>query len=94
MDEMNIASFSSSLSQSFFGMAMENVVFTLCFTVFYVFLWNCLINRSSIFIAEELDVCPRRNRINLDLPWMTKDVWNMLTIGSAVSCIFGCSVDK
>ena len=53
-----------------------------------------LINRSSIFIAEELDVCPRRNRINLDLPWMTKDVWNMLTIGSAVSCIFGCSVDK
>ena len=38
MDEMNITSFSSSLSQTFFGMAMENVVFTLCFTVFYVFL--------------------------------------------------------
>ena len=71
----------------FFGMAMENVVFTLCFTVFYVFLWNGLINRTSIFIAEELDVCPCWNRKFLHLPWMTKDVWNMLTIWSAVSFI-------
>ena len=71
----------------FFGMAMEHVVFTLCFTVFYVFLWNGLINRSSIFIAEELDVCPCWNRKILHLPWMTKDVWNMLTIWSAVSFI-------
>ena len=71
----------------FFGMAMENVVFTLCFTVFYVFLWNGLINRTSIFIAEELDVCPCWNRKILHLPWMTKDVWNMLTIWSAVSFI-------
>ena len=69
----------------FFGMAMENVVFTLCFTVLYVFLWNGLINRTSIFIAEELDVCPCWNRKILHLPWMTKDVWNMLTIWSAVS---------
>ena len=67
----------------FFGMAMENVVFT----VFYVFLWNGLINRTSIFIAEELDVCPCWNRKILHLPWMTKDVWNMLTIWSAVSFI-------
>ena len=66
---------------------MENVVFTLCFTVFYVFLWNGLINRTSIFIAEELDVCPCWNRKILHLPWMTKDVWNMLTIWSAVSFI-------
>ena len=64
----------------FFGMAMENVVFTLCFTVFYVFLWNGLINRTSIFIAEELDVCPCWNRKILHVPWMTKDVWNMLTM--------------
>ena len=71
----------------FFGMAMENVVFTLCFTVFYVFLWNGLINWTSIFIAEELDVCPCWNRKILHLPWMTKDVWNMLTIWSAVSFI-------
>ena len=71
----------------FFGMAMENVVFTLCFTVFYVFLWNGLINRTSILIAEELDVCPCWNRKILHLPWMTKDVWNMLTIWSAVSFI-------
>ena len=71
----------------FFGMAMENVVFTLCFTVFYVFLWNGLINRTSIFIAEELDVCPRWNRKILHLPWMTEDVWNMPTIWSAVSFI-------
>ena len=71
----------------FFGMAMENVVFTLCFTVLYVFLWNGLINRTSIFIAEELDVCPCWNRKILHLPWMTKDVWNMLTIWSAVSFI-------
>ena len=71
----------------FFGMAMENVVFTLCFTVFYVFLWNGLINRTSIFIAEELDVCPCWKRKILHLPWMTKDVWNMLTIWSAVSFI-------
>ena len=56
---------------------MENVVFTLCFTVFYVFLWNGLINRTSIFIAEELDVCPCWNRKILHIPWMTKDVWNM-----------------
>ena len=68
----------------FFGMPMENVVFT---TVFYVFLWNGLINRTSIFIAEELDVCPCWNRKILHLPWMTKDVWNMLTIWSAVSFI-------
>ena len=66
---------------------MENFVFTLCFTVFYVFLWNGLINRTSIFIAEELDVCPCWNRKILHLPWMTKDVWNMLTIWSAVSFI-------
>ena len=71
----------------FFGMAMEHVVFTLCFTVFYVFLWNGLINRTSIFIAEELDVCPCWNRKILHLPWMTKDAWNMLTIWSAVSFI-------
>ena len=71
----------------FCGMAMENVVFTLCFTVFYVFLWNGLINRSSIFIAEELDVSPCWNRKILHIPWMTKDVWNMLTIWSAVSFI-------
>ena len=64
----------------FFGMAMENVVFTLCFTVFYVFLWNGLINRTSIFIAEELDVCPCWNRKILHLPFMAKDVWNMLII--------------
>ena len=58
MDEMNITSFSSLLSQTFFfGMAMENVVFTLCFTVFYVFLCNGLINQTSIFMAEELNVC-------------------------------------
>ena len=68
-----------------FGMAM--FFFTLCFTVFYVFLWNGLINRTSIFIAEELDVCPCWNRNILHLPWMTKDVWNMLTIWSAVSFI-------
>ena len=37
MDEMNITSFLSSRPWSFFLMAMENVVFTLCFTVFYVF---------------------------------------------------------
>ena len=66
---------------------MENVLFTLCFTVFYVFLWNGLINRTSIFIAEELDVCPCWNRKILHLPWMTKDVWNMLTIWSAFSFI-------
>ena len=57
------------------------------FAVFYVFLWNGLINRSSIFIAEELDVCPCWNRKILHLPWTTKDVWNMLTIWSAVSFI-------
>ena len=51
------------------------------------FLWNGLINRTSILIAEELDVCPCWNRKILHLPWMTKDVWNMLTIWSAVSFI-------
>ena len=63
------------------------MLFLQCFTVFYVFLWNGLINRTSIFIAEELDVCPCWNRKILHLPWMTKDVWNMLTIWSAVSFI-------
>ena len=87
MGEMNITSFSSSLSQTFFWHGDGNVVFSPCFTVFYVFLWNGLINRSSIFIAEELDVCPCWNRKFLHLPWTTKDVWNMLTILSAVSFI-------
>ena len=38
MDEMNITFFIFAFPNLFFGMAMENVVFTLCFTVFYVFL--------------------------------------------------------
>ena len=39
MDEMNITYFFNlRFPKPFFGMAMENVVFTLCFTVFYVFL--------------------------------------------------------
>ena len=87
MDEMNITSFSSSLSQTFFLAWRWRMLFLQCFTVFYVFLWNGLINRTSIFIAEELDVCPCWNRKILHLPWMTKDVWNMLTIWSAVSFI-------
>ena len=88
MDEMNITYFSSSLSQTFFlAWRWKMLFFTLCFTVFYVFLWNGLINRTFIFIAEELDVCPCWNRKILHLPWMTKDVWNMLTIWSAVSFI-------
>ena len=84
MDEMNRNEhhifFIFAFPNHFFGMAMENVVFTLCFIVFYVFLWNGLINRTSIFIAEELDVCPCWNRKILHLPFMAKDVWNMLTI--------------
>ena len=85
MDEMNITYFSSSLSQTFFWHGDGKCCF---YTVFYsvlCFLWNGLINRTSIFIAEELDVCPCWNRKILHLPWMTKDVRNMLTIWSAVS---------
>ena len=78
----------------FICMDMENVDFTLCFTVFYAFLWKCSISQSFNVGADKLDVCPRRKMINLHLPWMAKNVCNILTIGIAVSCIFGRFVDN
>ena len=73
---------------------MENVDFTLCFTVFYALLSNCSISKSCTVGADKLDVCPRRKMINLHLPWMAKHVCNIETVGIAVSCIFGRFVDN
>ena len=73
---------------------MENVDFTLCFTVFYALLSNCSISKSCNVGADKLDVCPRRKMINLHLPWMAKHVCNIETVGIAVSCIFGRFVDN
>ena len=78
----------------FICMDMENVEFTLCFTVFYAFLWKCSISQTFNVGADKLDVCPRRKMIKLHLPWMAKHVCNILTIGIAVSCIFGRFVDN
>jgi len=68
--------------------------FTLCFTVFYAFPWKCSISQSFNVGADKLDVCPRRKMINLHLPWMAKNMCNILTIGIAVPCIFGRFVDN
>ena len=65
-----------------------------CFAVFYALLSNCSISKSCNVGADKLDVCPRRKMINLHLPWMAKHVCNILTIGIAVSCIFGRFVDN
>ena len=72
MDEMNITYFSSSLSQTFFLAWRWKMLFLHCVLQCFMFfsVWNGLINRSSIFIAEELDVCPCWNRKILHLPWM------------------------
>ena len=61
----------------------------------YACLRECLISQSFNVGADKLDVCPHRNMINLHLPWMAKHVLcNILTIGIAVSCIFGRFVDN
>ena len=73
----------------FICMDIENVDFTLCLTVFYAFFWKCSISQSFNVGADKLDVCPRRKMINLHLPWMAKNVCNILTIGIAVPCVFG-----
>ena len=78
----------------FICMDMENVDFTLCFTVFYAPLSNGSIRTSCNVGADKFDVCPRRKMINLHLPWIAKYVCNIKTIGIAVSYIFGPLVDN
>jgi len=73
---------------------MENVDFTVCFTVFYALLSNFSISKSCNVGADKLDVCPRTKMIKLHLPWMAKNVCNIETIGIAVSWIFGRFVDN
>ena len=67
---------------------MENVDFILCFTVFFAFPWKCSISESINVGADKLGVCPRRKMINLHLPWMAKNAFNIFPIGIAVSYIF------
>ena len=69
-------------------MDMENVDFILCFTVFFAFPWKCSISESINVGADKLGVCPRRKMINLHLPWMAKNAFNIFPIGIAVSYIF------
>ena len=73
---------------------MENVDVTLCFTVFFAFPWKCSISESINVGADKLGVCPRRKMINLHLPWMAKNAFNIFPIGIAVSYIFSIFVDK
>ena len=61
-----------------------------CFMLFS----ESVISQSFNVGADKLDVCPRNHMINLHLPWMAKHVCNILTIGIAVSCIFGRFVDN
>ena len=75
-------------------MDMENVEFTLCFTVFFALLLNSSISKNCNVGADKLDACPRRKMINLHLPWMAKHVCNIETIGITFSCIFGRFVDN
>ena len=78
----------------FICMDLQNVDFTLYFTVFFAFPSKCSISESINVGADKLGVCPRRKMINLHLPWMAKHVCNILTIGIAVSCIFGRFADN
>ena len=43
-------------TRQFICMDIENVVFTLCFTVFYALLWTCSISPSFNVSADKLDV--------------------------------------
>ena len=67
---------------------MEIVDFILCFTVFFAFPWKCSISESINVGADKLGVCPRRKMINLHLPWMAKNAFNIFPIGIAVPYIF------
>ena len=72
----------------FVCMDMENVDFILCFTVFFAFPSQCSISETINVGADKLGVCPRRKMINLHLPWMAKNAFNIFPIGIAVSYIF------
>ena len=88
MDEMNITYFSSSLSQTFFLAWRWKMLFLhcvlQCFMFFSEMVWSIELPFSS---RKNLTFVRAETGKFLHLPWMTKDVWNMLTIWSAVSFI-------
>ena len=71
--------------------------------IFFVWIWKmlflhcilqCFMLFSEIVRSAQVDVCPRRKKRHLHLRWMAKHACNILTIGIAVSCVFGRFVDN